>query len=98
MKGRFMNALKLMNASIRKQFGKRLRRLIRMKHVSQKSVAASLGLQPSYFHRVLEGEEFVSNEAIAKLASIFNMTVYQLFEGIETPHVADFALIEESED
>ena len=92
------NALKLMNRHIRSQFGKRLRRLIRARRFTQREIAYSLGIKESYLHRVLAGNEFLSNEAIAIVAAKLDMTVYQLFEGVTMPSVAYFTLIEESEE
>ena len=92
------NALKLMNKSIREQFGKRLRRLIRARRFTQREIAFSLGIKESYLHRVLAGNEFLSNKAIAIAAAKLDVSVHDLFEGIEIPNIVHFALIEEKEE
>jgi len=66
--------------------------------VTQKEISNHLGLAQSYINRVLNGHEFPDNKYIAILAAKLDVSVHDLFEGIELPSIVHFALIEEKEE
>lgn len=69
---------------IKKQFGKRIRKLRKEKtEYSQENFAYSIDMDRTYYSSVENGMRNISLENIAKIAKGLNITLSELFENIE---------------
>jgi transcriptional regulator with XRE-family HTH domain len=65
--------LKRLNNHIKKNFGVLLRAELKSRGIKYSFVAEKIGVERSYFHRVLQGQDFLSAEAIETIADILGI-------------------------
>lgn len=68
---------------IQKLFGNRVRELRKEKGLSQEKFALAVGLDRTYIASLEAGKRNVSLQNIAKIANGFNMSLAELFNGME---------------
>jgi transcriptional regulator with XRE-family HTH domain len=65
--------LKRLNNHIKKNFGVMLRAELKSRGIKYSFIAEKIGVERSFFHRVLEGQDFLSAEAIYTIADILGV-------------------------
>lgn len=67
-------------SEIRKQFGKRLRKLRKSKGLSQEELSKQAGFDRTYVGKIERGEKSPSLETMEKLAGALDIKVKNLFD------------------
>lgn len=74
----FNNAV-MDKSKIRKQFGKRIRKLRKDKDVSQEQLALTAGIERSYLGSIERGERSPTLDKIASIAKALKIPIKELF-------------------
>lgn len=89
--------LKRLNNHIKKKFGVILRAELDSRGIKYSFVAEKIGVERSFFHRVLTGEDFLNDKAIITIAGILALTPHELLLPIAlSNNLADYLESEES--
>lgn len=80
---------------LQKQFGKRLKLLRKAKKITQEQIASLAKMDWKYYGLIERGEMNSTLETIEKLATAFNVEVYQLFIFINDGLIEEDEIIEE---
>lgn len=69
--------------SIKKEFGDRIKELRQFHHLSQEKFALQINMDRTYLASIESGKRNVSLENIKKIADGFEISLEELFRGIE---------------
>lgn len=77
-----LRTIRTMSDEVLERFGQRIRQLRKYGDWSQEALAASAGLDRSYFGGIERGERNVSLKNIEAIASALEISISELMEGV----------------